>query len=250
MTNTDFQKWEFGALNLYNFDAPGTLACYYDHIKQHALEMTGHIAEFGVYQGKSLISTALLLKKLGSDKKVYGFDSFSGFPKIHEKDNFSHFEQLYKDGKISKKHFENTKLNFQHRQVLQDNLNVENISNSGNFGNCNEDVIQKKYNYLDVNNVILVKGDFSDTLPTFDSSIKFSAVLLDCDLYQGYMDVLEFAWPRMTPGGIIYLDEYFSLKFPGARIACDEFFEKNRITPVQFKPDFNDDFERWYIIKQ
>ena len=48
-------------------------------------------------------------------------------------------------------------------------------------------------------------------------------VLLDFDLYKAYSDVLPVVWPLLRDGGAIYLDEYFSYKFPGARIAVDEF---------------------------
>jgi len=249
MTNTTLQKWEFGAINLYNYDAPGTLACYYDFLKNNAARLEGDVAEFGVYQGKSLISTAILLRNLSADKTVYGFDSFSGFPAIHEKDDIRNFKLLFDTGAITKEHYDNVQLNIRHRQLLQNDLTAANISNSGNFDNCNDSLILKKCDYLELGNVSLVKGDFSDTLAGFDKDVRFSAVLLDCDLYQGYMDVLEFAWPRMVSGGMIYLDEYFSLKFPGARIACNEFFETHDITPRQYKPEFHDDFERWYIIK-
>lgn len=43
--------------------------------------MPGDIVEAGVFQGHTLLATALLLRELGSDKKVVGFDSFTGFPK-------------------------------------------------------------------------------------------------------------------------------------------------------------------------
>ena len=49
-------------------------------------------------------------------------------------------------------------------------------------------------------------------------------------------------------GHLIFLDEYYSLKFPGARIACNDFFKKNRIKPKMFKKK-SQDFERWYIEK-
>jgi len=58
-----------------------------------------------------------------------------------------------------------------------------------------------------------------------------SCCLLDCDLYQSYRTALEYIWPRLSAGGFIFLDEYFSLKFRRARIACDEFFEGKPQSP-------------------
>ena len=46
-----------------------------------------------------------------------------------------------------------------------------------------------------------------------------------------YELALNYIWPSLTKKGIIYLDEYYSLKFPGARIASNEFFKENKIKP-------------------
>jgi len=45
------------------------------------------------------------------------------------------------------------------------------------------------------------------------------------------------------------LDEYYSLKFPGAKIACDQFFKQKKISAkshVDIRPG---EFERFYITK-
>ena len=45
-----------------------------------------------------------------------------------------------------------------------------------------------------------------------------------------------------------FLDEYYSLKFPGARIACRNFFKKEKIKPKMLKK-VPREFERWCIEK-
>ena len=70
--------WEFNILQIYNCNLPGKLEGYFDFIKKHYKQLEGDICEVGVYRGFSILATALLLKELGSDKKVWGFDSFSG----------------------------------------------------------------------------------------------------------------------------------------------------------------------------
>lgn len=74
------------------------------------------------------------------------------------------------------------------------------------------------------------------------------AAVIDCDLYQSYLDTFAFVWPRLVDGGFIHLDEYYSLKFPGARLATDEFLQdKNaKLEMAQTKPG---DFERWFCRK-
>ena len=46
----------------------------------------------------------------------------------------------------------------------------------------------------------------------------------------------------------IYLDEYYSLKFAGARIATNEFFNDKNEKPIMHKK-VKGDFERWSITK-
>ena len=46
----------------------------------------------------------------------------------------------------------------------------------------------------------------------------------------------------------MYLDEYYSLKFPGARIATDEFFFDKNDKPEMY-PRQTMDFERWFVTK-
>jgi hypothetical protein len=75
-----------------------------------------------------------------------------------------------------------------------------------------------------------------------------AGALLDCDLYVSYLKALEFIWPRLSKGGFIYLDEYFSLKFPGARLAVDEFFEGNN--QIEWFHKKEEGFERWWLIKK
>ena len=72
--------------------------------------------------------------------------------------------------------------------------------------------------------------------------------LIDCDLYESYKYTLPKAWENTITGGMIYLDEYYSLKFPGAKIAVDEFI-KDRIKIETKTTNYDPDFLRSYIIK-
>ena len=101
------RQYEFNVLNILNYNTDNKVSVYYNWIKEHHAKIEGDIIEAGVYQGKSILSTGLLLTHLKSDKIVYGFDSFSGFPPIFDpKDDLSNFEKLYQQGKISADHLE------------------------------------------------------------------------------------------------------------------------------------------------
>ena len=74
------------------------------------------------------------------------------------------------------------------------------------------------------------------------------AAFIDCDLYDSYMDSLNFIWPRLSKKGLIQLDEYYSLKFPGPRIASMEFLKKEKIK-VKFNKTRKTEFKRCYLKK-
>ena len=66
---------------------------WYQHIRDSAKKEDGDVFEFGVYKGATLLSAAILLKKLNSNKTVYGFDSYTGFPSYSEYDELNCFEK-------------------------------------------------------------------------------------------------------------------------------------------------------------
>jgi len=102
---------------------------------------------------------------------------------------------------------------------------------------------------MGLSNISLIAGPFEETMTdTASGPDTIAAAILDCDLYGSYLTSLAYIWPRLSPGGIIYLDEYYSLKFPGARIAVDEFFEGTTATLEGVSDEFNG-FERWIVSK-
>lgn len=245
-------NWEFDVLGVYNYHTYGKLEPYFSWIVKNHEKIEGDIVEAGVFKGKSLLATAMLLKELGSDKKVYGFDSFSGFPPVyHENDDLARFEALYKESLIDNFHYEaHVKLK-QYRSMLKEhNVTVKNISSSDDFSDTSIQLINKKASFLGLDNIVLVQGDF---LKTMDQSnlldLVFMAGLLDCDLYLSYQMALPFIWRRLSAGGYLWLDEYYSLKFPGARIACNQFFSNLKEKP-QVYPKQEREFERWFAVKQ
>ena len=71
---------------------------------------------------------------------------------------------------------------------------------------------------------------------------------LDCDLYQSYLDVLNGLYKNVKQGGSIIFDEYYSLKYPGARIAVNEFFYNQPVDRFE-KYITQESFERWCVVK-
>ena len=76
----------------------------------------------------------------------------------------------------------------------------------------------------------LLKVLFQKLLKTFlIKKYKISSANLDCDLYEGYKICLPIVYENLSKSGFIHLDEYFSFKYPGAKIACDEFLLKEKL---------------------
>jgi hypothetical protein len=247
--------WEFSVLGMYNFNNHYKNKLnkreYFEFIKNNYDKLSGDILEVGVFNGGSLLSTALLLKELNSDKKVYGFDSFSGFGNsYHNNDELEQFGILFKENKITESHYSDIKKNLELRNlVLSSQINKENISNSKDFSSVNLELLESKIDYLGLDNIVLVKGFYEETMniTKFDD-LKFMCCLMDCDLYQSHKLALKFLWPKLIKSGYIYFDDYYSLKFPGSRIAVNEFFENKKQKPKSHIKEDND-FERWFVIK-
>jgi hypothetical protein len=222
---------------------------WYNHIKKNALINDGDIFEFGIYRGRSLITAALILKELNSKKKIYGFDTFSGLPPKSKFDDFKNFK--------NKKYFSKKHQN-EHKKFLQLKKNItgkykfnsHNISTSGNFSNTNYKNVMKKIDFFKLDNIRLIKGDIVKTVPVFFNSnkIQISSCNVDTDLYDSYNIILPHIYKNLSKKGHIFLDEYYSLKFPGPKIAVDNFCKKLKIKPKEYKVR-NGEFERYYLTK-
>ena len=57
---------------------------------------------------------------------------------------------------------------------------------------------------------------------------RFAFVHVDVDLYLPVRDSLNFFYERLAPGGIIQIDDYNFIDWPGAQKAVDEFLVANK----------------------
>jgi O-methyltransferase len=65
-----------------------------------ARKLQGAIAEFGVFQGGTTVFMAKVLQHFGSQSRIYGFDTFAGFPPR------KHALDLYSDAKCEFPHYD------------------------------------------------------------------------------------------------------------------------------------------------
>jgi hypothetical protein len=160
-------------------------------------DIPGAIIEFGVCSGNglmSLIHSHNILQPTYRYREFYGFDSFEGFPSVHEND--------IKNIKWEKGDFANN--SYDRLSTIID--------------------IHNNYYYLPTN-VNLIKGDVCETLPIFvkeNRHLLVSLLYLDLDIYEPTKVALKLLLPRMNKGSIIAFDELNYKSFPGETIAMFE----------------------------
>ena len=235
-------------IDLHNLNF-SPLRFFYKYVINNHHKIKGDILDLGVFRGRSLITTALILKRLGSKKKVYGFDTFSGFPKLNRFDLRSNFKK--------KKYFSLNHKRESDRfwkikyKINSKNLNINNISSSENFSNSSLNLINNKKKILKLDNIKIIKGNVAKTIPNFfkkNFNKKIMACNFDLDLYEPYKIALPLVWKNLSKGGYIHLDEFYSLKFPGPRIACMDFIKKEKIR-VKLNKTRKTEFKRCYLKK-
>lgn len=234
--------WLYGVLGLYRTDDTQK-GHFFKFLEKTALRLPGDIAEFGVYRGNSLITTDLMLTRAKSKKRVHAFDSFAGFPEDHPNDDPRRFDELFRKKRISAAHY----------RAVQDLHEAEEtgLYARHRFQNTTEEMVRKRVAALALDNVELYVGFFKDTISRVPPEVRYAAVLLDADLYSSYEDTLDHCWDRLVPGGMIYLDEYYSLKYPGPRISVDAFCARRGVKPTRLSADAKrGDFERWCLYKR
>jgi len=154
-----------------------------------------NVAECGTFKGLSAYQISSLLQKKGFNKKFYIFDSFEGLSEFKDED----INLINKDT-----NFENRRKEFA----------------------CPLETVKDKLKDFDF--ISYHKGWIPERFSDIKDGEKFSLVHIDVDLYQPIYDSLSFFYPRMVSGGVIVLDDYGYLAFPGARKAVDDFMaDKN-----------------------
>lgn len=192
---------------------------YFERLLGLVENIEGDVVECGVWQGHTLISLAFLNANSIRKRRIWGFDSFEGLPSPSKED-------------IS---------------------TPTSIAREGMFNNVNEATVLNNlravsFGQHDVENQIrLVKGWFSDTLPEYDGPIAL--LHLDADLYDSTKCALENLWPKVAIGGIAAFDNYQEEHvWPGEKKAVDEYFNLHqKDTEIKMCKDLV--FNRFYAIR-
>jgi hypothetical protein len=163
-----------------------------------ALPVKGSIVECGVYKGFGLMAWAKLSAMLEPEnltRRIYGFDSFTGFPDLGERDRSPCTSARIGD-------------------LCADSYDEL----SDLIGQYDKDRFLGH-----IPKVELVRGDIAKTAPAFVQShphLLVSLLFIDCDLYQPTKAALEAFVPRMPKGALLVFDELDNPLWPGETLAA------------------------------
>ena len=166
------------------------------------LDVPGVIIECGCYAGGGLLTYAQLssiYEPYNHQRKIYSFDTFSGFPALNEKD-------------------EHSGSNWSEGDLNVDNRIVEEINRAISLHDSNRALSH-------IEKSILIRGDAKVTVPSFideNPHILVSMLYLDFDLYEPTLVSLKSFIPRMPKGSVLAFDELNTKNFPGETLALME----------------------------
>jgi hypothetical protein len=170
-------------------------------IFKRILHVQGSVVECGVYKGSGLLALAQLselLEPLNHQRKIIGFDSFSGFPKVSEQDKSKEKTSLIRPGTFT--------------------------SSQTDLEPCIE-LFESTRFLKHVPKIVLVPGDMCQTIPQFveqNPQLVVSMLYLDADLYEPTKVAIECFLPRMPKGAVIAFDELNDSYWPGETLAVLE----------------------------
>ena len=170
------------------------LAMY--EVFKRVLPVKGSVVECGVLHGFGLMSWAKLstiLEPENLTRRIYGFDTFEGFPSLSNNDS-SRFTKS-RVGDLSAPSYD---------ELL---ALIAEYDRDRFLGN--------------IPKVELVKGDITKTAPAFIEShphLVVSLLFIDCDLFEPTKAALETFVPRMPKGAILAFDELDNPLWPGETV--------------------------------
>jgi O-methyltransferase len=173
------------------------------YVSKHSIP--GDIVECGVWKGGSMMAAALTLMSLEDIRKLYLFDTYEGMSEPTAQDMM-----LGADSASSL---------LRQRDKNEDDP----IWCYSPLEKVKEAVYSTGYPQESIE---FVKGKVEDTIPgTMPDAIAL--LRLDTDWYESTKHEMEHLFPRISPGGILIIDDYGW--WDGARQAVDEYIEANNI---------------------
>lgn len=182
----------------------------------------GSIVECGVLFGGGLMAFANLstiLEPYNFQRRVIGFDTFTGFPQLAPEDL---------QGKSERKSAHLKQGGFAAPNARADLQRAIEVFNLNRF-------------LSHFPKVEIIEGDFAETSRRYLNEhphLVVSCLYLDFDIYAPTKQALELFAPRVPKGGVIVFDELNEEAFPGETAAVMEIFKLRdlRVQRFSFEP--------------
>lgn len=176
-------------------------------VYQKFLHIPGVMMEFGTWWGQNLVlleNLRAILEPFNKQRKIIGFDTFSGYPLPTVTDGNS---SVWQEGSYA-----TSTAYMDHLSILLKTHEASNV-----LGHI-QDVHQ------------LVQGDVTQTVPDYfkqhpETIVAFA--YFDMGLYQPTKVALETIKPHLVSGSVILLDELTWPEAPGEALAFKELFRPN-----------------------
>ena len=186
---------------------------FMNHLYEQIVDVMGVVMEFGTRWGPNLGQFAALrgiYEPFNRHRKIIGFDTFAGFPKIDSKDGSS------------------------------DMMEVGHLTVPENY----RDYLEKTLEFQERDNPLshikkfeLCEGDATKTLPKYLKDNPETIIALayfDFDVYEPTRICLEAIKPRLVKGSVLGFDELNDPDSPGETLALMEVFGLNNIQLKRF----------------
>lgn len=165
-----------------------------------ALPVKGSVVELGVFRGfgfMSWLKLSTILEPENLTRRIYGFDTFEGFPSLRAEDAYP-----------------------------------DSATEVGGLASDSEHELSELIKLADQDRFLghipkaeLIRGDIAVTVPKFveqNPHLMVSLLFIDCDLYEPTKVALQHFIPRMPKGAIVAFDELDNPQWPGETLAVIE----------------------------
>lgn len=187
---------------------------FMDFLYRQAIDLQGVIMDFGTRWGQNMsLFTSLrgIYEPYNCHKKIIGFDTFSGFPSVADKDGKS---EMIREGNVS--------VTKNYLDYLTEIMDCQEHDNP--LGHI------KKYDF--------VVGDACEGINKYLVDFPETIVALaffDFDLYEPTKACLEAIKPRLVKGSVLGFDELNDHDSPGETAALIEVFGLNNVSLRRYR---------------
>jgi hypothetical protein len=176
--------------------------------------IAGDVVECGVWRGGSMMAVALQLRALGDEhRQIWLFDTFEGMPP---------------PGHLDRDHVDRPAA----RLMTGRSKSAQMTRAAAPLAEVRDNMASTSY---PPDHLQFVPGPVEQSIPA-SAPERIAVLRLDTDWYESTRHELEHLVPRVSPGGVLIIDDYGHWK--GARKAVDDYFSARSHKPLLIRLDY------------